>query len=274
MIYVCIDIETTGVPGKDGNIEDLQIIEFGAIIEDTNNPLAWDDIPKYNRIIKHDTYSGGAFAINLNARIFEILANRETFNRDGRKEYDEHHGIIELKDLAKDFFDFLIEHLGSFEEGDSFEAAISQSQKYKQAPLTITPAGKNFDAFDRNFIMLIPKWNDYIRLRHRTIDPTSMYIDWNSDDTPPGLGDCLNRAGIIKQVTHKAVEDCWDTLEVIRKEYSVIKPWMDKKTFNEDEMRHLAVNYAITCQKGYQGSFEDWYAGLASNWKNIANQNV
>lgn len=226
MKYVILDIESTGVPGKDGNIEDLQIIEFGAIIEDTNNPLAWDDIPKFNKIIRHEQYRGGAFAINLNARIFEILAKRETFKRNEREEYDSHHGIIELKDLAHEFFMFLIPHLGKFKEDDSFNSVLHNFDIYKQAPLTITPAGKNFDAFDRKFIELIPKWDNYIRLRHRTIDPTTAYIDWINDETPPGLGECLQRAGIIKNVTHHALSDCWDTLQTLRAEYNIKKPWM------------------------------------------------
>ena len=107
MKFCVIDCETTGIPGKDGNIEDLQIIEFGAVIEDTSNILPLADVPKYNRIIRHEQYTGGAFAINMNARIFQILADREAFKRDGRDEYDKHHGIIALKDLAKDFYDFL-----------------------------------------------------------------------------------------------------------------------------------------------------------------------
>ena len=233
MKYVVIDLETTGVPGKDGTIEELQIIEFGAIIEDTNNPLAWDDIPKYNKIIAHEQYTGGAFAINMNARIFEVLAKRENFRRGEEREmYDNAHGVISINELANDFFQFLTPHLAKpldESELDEFDKALVKMNMFKQAPLTITPAGKNFDAFDRNFIKLIPKWDSYVRLRHRTIDPTSMYIDWHNDDAPPGLGDCLNRAGIIKQVTHKAVEDCWDTLEVIRKEYKIEKPWMKIK---------------------------------------------
>ena len=100
---------------------------------------------------------------------------------------------------------------------------------FKEAPFIITPAGKNFDAFDRRFINIIPKWDQYVNMRHRTIDPTTSYVDWYNDETPPGLGQCLERAGIMKQVTHKAVEDCWDTLEVLRKEYSVKKPWMKKQ---------------------------------------------
>lgn len=227
MIYTVIDIETTGVPGKDGNLEDLQIIEFGAIIEDTNNLLPLDDLPQYNRIIRHEQYKGGAFAINMNARIFEILAGRENYRRGEELDaYDKHHGIISINELANDFFQFLFPHFGEFNEDDSFESVVDRMNMFKQAPFTITPAGKNFDAFDRKFIDLIPKWGQYVKLRHRTIDPTSMYIDWYNDDTPPGLGDCLSRAGVPKIVTHKAVQDCLDTLLVIRKDYLIQKPWM------------------------------------------------
>jgi inhibitor of KinA sporulation pathway (predicted exonuclease) len=226
MKFCVIDLETTGVPGKDGTIEELQIIEFGAVIEDTNNLLAMDDIPKYNRIIRHGQYTGGAFAINMNSRIFNILANRETYSRgEQQNAYDKDFGIISIKDLAKDFFDFLYPHFGDVSD-DEFTRHLGSD--YQQAPFVITPAGKNFDSFDRKFIDVIPKWGSYVKLRHRTIDPTSMYVDWYNDDTPPGLGDCLSRAGISKQVTHKAVEDCVDTLEVIRKEYNIKKPWMKK----------------------------------------------
>lgn len=224
MKYVILDLETTGIPGKDGNIEDLQVIEFGAVIEDTKNLLPLSDVPKYNRIIRHEQYTGGAFAINMNARIFEILAKRETYSRGKQRgAYDKHHGIIALKDLAKDFFDFLYEHFRKNAVDDFTELLGSN---YKEAPFVITPAGKNFDAFDRKFIDIIPKWNSYVKLRHRTIDPTSMYIDWGNDDAPPGLGDCLQRAGVPKIITHKAVDDCLDTLLVIRKEYEIKKPWM------------------------------------------------
>ena len=46
-----------------------------------------------------------------------------------------------------------------------------------------------------------------------------MFNDWKNDDAPPGLALCMERAGISGEVTHKAVDDCWDTLQVIRKNY-------------------------------------------------------
>lgn len=44
------------------------------------------------------------------------------------------------------------------------------------------------------------------------------------------------------------------------------------KVFTMDEMRHLAVNYAITCLKGYNGSFDEWYKGISKDWRKIANK--
>ena len=43
------------------------------------------------------------------------------------------------------------------------------------------------------------------------------------------------------------------------------------ETYNADEMRHLAINFAITCQKGYSGSFESWLKDLGPKWREIAN---
>lgn len=39
--------------------------------------------------------------------------------------------------------------------------------------------------------------------------------------------------------------------------------------FTLAQVRHLAVNYAISCEKGYSGSFDDWYANLSPEWREI-----
>jgi len=53
------------------------------------------------------------------------------------------------------------------------------------------------------------------------------------------------------------------------------KDWfefVEEPKFNFNEVRHLAVNFAINCEKGYKGSFDDWYNGISSDWKKIANK--
>ena len=37
--------------------------------------------------------------------------------------------------------------------------------------------------------------------------------------------------------------------------------------FSFREMEHIAVNYAITCQKGYEGTFRDYYRGVMKDWR-------
>lgn len=41
--------------------------------------------------------------------------------------------------------------------------------------------------------------------------------------------------------------------------------------YNEDELRHIAVNYAIHSLKGYQGTFTNWFNKTSKDWRTIAN---
>jgi hypothetical protein len=79
----------------------------------------------------------------------------------------------------------------------------------------IVVAGKNFSAFDLPFLKTIG-FGTKTRLHHRTLDPGSMYFDPLKDEVPPGLEECLLRAGIEKTVEHTAVEDAIDVINCIR----------------------------------------------------------
>lgn len=43
------------------------------------------------------------------------------------------------------------------------------------------------------------------------------------------------------------------------------------KKYNLNELRHIAVNFAITCEKGYQGDFDSWFNKISPDWRKIAN---
>lgn len=45
-----------------------------------------------------------------------------------------------------------------------------------------------------------------------------------------------------------------------------------KEFFNPAELGHLAVNFSISCMKGYNNSFDEWYGNLSSDWRKIANR--
>jgi hypothetical protein len=44
-------------------------------------------------------------------------------------------------------------------------------------------------------------------------------VDWKNDKSLPNLTTCKERAGVSGIVTHNALEDAWDVIEVLRKFY-------------------------------------------------------
>jgi hypothetical protein len=86
-------------------------------------------------------------------------------------------------------------------------------------PITINVAGKNFGTFDKLFLQELPWWQKLIRTRSRILDPAILFCDWNNDESLPSLTKCKERASIEGIVTHNALEDAWDVIELLRKNY-------------------------------------------------------
>jgi hypothetical protein len=42
---------------------------------------------------------------------------------------------------------------------------------------------------------------------------------------------------------------------------------MKNKRYSFREMEHIAVNYAISCLKGYDGTFRDYMKGVKEDWR-------
>jgi hypothetical protein len=89
----------------------------------------------------------------------------------------------------------------------------------KTKPVTINVAGKNFASFDKHFIERLPRWKQLIRIRQRIIDPAVIFTDWKNDDALPSLDKCKERAKVQREVTHDALEDAWDVIELLRTQY-------------------------------------------------------
>src|SRR5258708_8654734 len=72
--YCSIDIETTGL-----SPDYHQMIEFGAIIEDSANPKSYEDSPKYRRILlsQDGNYNFSSYAAKLNAGLIAQIADIE-----------------------------------------------------------------------------------------------------------------------------------------------------------------------------------------------------
>ena len=202
MRYISIDLETTGLDD-----ENNQIIEFGAVLEDTNNPLPLDDLPTYHAYVTHPNgvLTGDVFALSLNAGIISKLKNQ--------KELEHKYNFIRVEDLAESFLSWLQDHgfkLKTKNKGCIDEYECSES---------FTVAGKNFIGFDKRFLNRVPDFNKLIKIDRRVIDPATLFVDWDKDNRLPALDQCKERAGIEGAVTHLAVDDAKDVIELLRTKY-------------------------------------------------------
>lgn len=225
MKYISIDIETTGL-----NPLTCNTLSIGAIIEDTNNPVPYEELPKFHVAILHEELQGSPFAINMNRDLIETIVQYQT-----AKDQDEKNDLVnmtgmkflKLEEIAQAFYDFLYEN-GMVEfDSDLTEGRHVRYENGKMLPLlglktkptTITAAGKNFGTFDKLFLEQIPRWNQIVKFRSRIIDPSILFVDWKSDAQLPSLNECKERANIPGVVTHNALEDAWDVIQTLRTKY-------------------------------------------------------
>ena len=79
MIYISIDIETTGLE-KDR----YQILSIGAILEDTSKKLPFEKIPKFHAAILHNEITGSPFALNMNKELIEARSEERRVGKECR----------------------------------------------------------------------------------------------------------------------------------------------------------------------------------------------
>ncbi len=227
MKYISIDVETSGL-----DPESNQILSIGAIIEDSENPLPLEKCPKFHAAIDHEEITGSLFAINLNRELIEtIVSYRTCNNEDERNDVEASSGMrfYHKEDVVEAFYHFL--YLNGMVKFDMNENPLERVMKLDRdgksvpvltsriKPTHITVAGKNFATFDKLFLEKLPRWKQVIRIKQRILDPAILYVDWKGDSSLPSLGECKERAGIHGMVTHNALEDAWDVIELLRKKY-------------------------------------------------------
>jgi hypothetical protein len=223
MLYVSIDIETSGL-----NPDMNNVLSIGAIIEDTTKKLPYEELPKFNAIVLQNIIQGSPRAITMNGNIISMMGEylegkdevRELLNNNsGYKFFTE-------DEVVKEFYYFLdengfgqglINNSGGYVEikDGKHRSMINGATK----PITINVAGKNFGTFDKLFLQELPWWQKLIRTRSRILDPAILFCDWNNDESLPSLTKCKERASIEGIVTHNALEDAWDVIELLRKNY-------------------------------------------------------
>jgi oligoribonuclease len=185
MKYVSIDLETTGLDPKKSDI-----IEFGAVIDDLNDPLPLNELPKFHAYVLPNPelgyYRGDPFALQMNQAILKAIATRKGNTKDK---------FVNPTDLTVGFLMFL------------------QENGMDKEPFV---AGKNYATFDGPFLEQIPNWKGLIKTHRRVLDPVMLYLR-KTDQEPPRLSTCCERAGINSEVKHTAVDDALMVVDLIRK---------------------------------------------------------
>ena len=218
MIYVSIDIETSGL-----DHEKHKVLSIGAIVEDTEKKLPYEECPKFNAIILQNEITGSPRALTMNKEIISMISDYlegSDFERHLMNTHSDY-GFYEQEDVVKKFYGFLWSN--GFATLDSpsthVNGKLTPIIDGKTKPITLNVAGKNFGTFDKLFLQELPWWQKLIRTRQRVLDPAILMVDWNNDNALPNLTQCKERAGINGIVTHDALEDAWDVIEVMRKFY-------------------------------------------------------
>lgn len=202
MKYVSIDIETTGLDPTG-----CDVLEIGAILEDTENPAGREKLPTFHKYIWKDVYRGEPFALAMNAHIFQkMLALRKTEGIGGMQDYDK--TLIEAVHLWPHFKNWILKYKHLWPE----ESFINQQP-------TLVVAGKNVAGFDLPFLKQLPFMPKF---HHRVIDPGMMYFDPRNDNVPPDLKECKKRAKLPEHVSHEALDDAWDVIQLVREKFPLI----------------------------------------------------
>jgi DNA polymerase III epsilon subunit-like protein len=182
MKYLSIDIETTGL-----NSDKHQILEFAAVLDDLKTQKKIDQLPFFHCFFEFEEYSGTPYALALNKRIFEILANKKKYKN---------YLFLKPEDFIPKFLFFIKKNKLSF-------------------PLNV--AGKNFSSFDLNFLKKLPLWNEEIKIKHRVLDPGILFLN-KDDESIPSTETCKKRSKIFEDntVLHTALDDAKDVIKLIR----------------------------------------------------------
>ena len=228
MIYISIDIETSGLEYKKHNV-----LSIGAIIEDTEKKLPFDECPKFNALVVQREIVGSPTALTMNSNIISLMSDYIETDNEGRIKLQElennkpyGYEFHDQDNVVKAFYWFLYQN--GFIDNDNFTKdghSILKNSKLlpvingNTKSITINVAGKNFGVFDKLFLQELPWWTKLIRVRQRILDPAILMVNWNSDESLPPLSICKERAGLNNYVTHNALEDAWDVIEVLRKTY-------------------------------------------------------
>ena len=192
MVYLSLDIETTGL-----DPDTCDVLEVGIYYEDTEVRASRDRLPCFHQYIWKDTYNGEPYALAMNQRIFQKILDlrKQHLKGEDTPEFCPH---VDL--LADRFYQWLARY---------------------DIKLPIPIGGKNVAGFDLPFMKNFQGWSQF-KFHHRVIDPGMLYFNALNDKVPPDLKECKRRAKLPEVVSHEALDDAWDVIQLVREKFPII----------------------------------------------------
>lgn len=197
MKYISIDIETTGL-----NPVENDILEIGAYIEDTGEPLPRRQLPCFHVYVWKDNYRGNAAALEMNHRILKKILELKKANDPS---------LVCPVGVAPLFGKFLLDNKSQWPD-----------EKFINGSGPFVVAGKNLAGFDLPFLNQLPGWTQF-KFHRRVVDPGILYFDPVQDEVLPDISLCKSRAGLSEFVAHEALDDAWDVISLMRHKFSYVR---------------------------------------------------
>lgn len=181
------------------------MIEFGAVLDDLEDPKPIKDLPKYRCLFKLGNYFCEHYALLMHIK-----------NGLWQEIYDAKISDTNITDPSNYYV--VVDNHKNFEPNKferSFRRFLIENNYLDDTKIRINVAGKNFSGFDKKFI---DKWTEldrYVRIDHRVLDPTFAFLEI-ADKYAPGLATCFKRIGVKQKTAHTSVDDAIDVIRLIR----------------------------------------------------------
>lgn len=212
MKYVSIDIETTGLdPTRH------QILTIGAVVEDTKKKVEIDKLPSFHAMIVRSELTGQVTALNMNKEIIQLQQEHQQCDTDqDRHALEAKQSMIFCNEdeVVIELYKFLRTHL--VPEAPVSMFFLSEKPSRSVPVIKFNAAGKNLVSFDLKFLERLPRWKQLLQVKQRVIDPAILFTEWHSDDGLPNLSTCKVRAGLNSDVSHDALDDAKDIVQLVR----------------------------------------------------------
>jgi len=182
MRFIAIDSETTGLDPSTSQIVELAMIHADVRVLD--GKVVCDHDVKHWYIKPRDgVYRGEDYAMSMN---------------------------------AKTMIDIQQGHVPVHTEQEVVDEVAAWMRQLDYIKTGFVPCGKNVMGFDMRFLRRLPGWGyPAIKHKHRAIDVGTLMLR-PDDECPPDLAECKKRAGLPDNVTHRAVDDAMDCVDIVK----------------------------------------------------------